>query len=184
MNPAQTVEEAAKEYAKTEWKSVEDSEPIINDEKYNAFIAGHSSRDAEVQALQNKWDCDKAALSELQRKLTAEEKEGDEKDKQVQLLQTELIRYKRLLELCKQFKTNAEKKAFDNYAAKVSVESEKDMNAILTDEVEAKDKEIERLKGLIERSHATGWVECPGEFDMNPKDIVQSWNDFKSLNNL
>ena len=50
--------------------------------------------------------------------------------KQVERVTTEIKRYARLLELCKEFKTAAEKQALENHAAKMSVESEKDMKPI------------------------------------------------------
>ncbi len=59
------------------------------------------------------------------------------RDAEVAALQKESARYKRLFELAKQFKDKAEKKAFENHVAAVNIESEKDMNDILTKEVAA-----------------------------------------------
>lgn len=97
-------------------------------------------------------------------------------------LNQEVNRYKRLLDLCKKFKTDAEKKAFENYAAKVSVESEKDMNSILTDENEKLNKEAERLKGLIEKMYREKVSQMPRPHDYDPGEDI--WKEFKSANNL
>lgn len=51
-------------------------------------------------------------------------------------------------------------------------------------ELEAKDREIARLNGLIARAHTRGWMDCPEEFAINPITFEKSWEKFKQENGL
>jgi hypothetical protein len=55
----------------------------------------------------------------------------------------------------------------------------------LSEEIEEKDAEIERLKKLIENAHATGWIDYPEEYESNhDMTIEKSWQKFQTDNNL
>lgn len=79
----------------------------------------------------------------------------------------EIARYKRLFDLATQFKTHAEKEAYKNRIAANTVDSERDANSILTEELQVKDAEIKRLQEEIKGLQ---------EYMSNGEKDIDTWN--------
>lgn len=113
--------------------------------------------------------------------------------KQIEELKSSNAAYRRAWELAKRFKDNAENKAAKNQWAKDSLESEREMNHILTQEISTleqtiqdqdkqiieKGKEIDRLKGLIRDAW---WLEH--SFDYAKDKDIKAWQQFCKENNI
>lgn len=101
-----------------------------------------------------------------------------EQENKISSLQVELTRYKRLLELAKDFKNKSDQIALKNHMAAMSLESELDMNSILTAELEAKDQEITRLRELIWKTFLLSVCDLP------ESEQQGHWETFKKENGL
>lgn len=112
--------------------------------------------------------------------------------KQIEELQKSNAAYRRAWELAKGFKESAENKAAQNQWARDSLESEREMNHILTKEISTleatiqdqdrqlieKSKEIERLGLLIEKAFDCALAD---RFTRNPDKV---WEQFCKANNI
>lgn len=121
--------------------------------------------------------------------------ENERQAQRIKELEKEVSRYKRLLELAKMFKTKAEESARSNYMAAQTLDSELDMNAILTEENEKlqslladKDKEIERIKNLFYTEYISTVEDMFLVHHCSPETAKakanEAWDNFKSANNL
>lgn len=79
----------------------------------------------------------------------------------------EAARYKCLFELAKQFKAKAEAVAFKNHVAAQNIESEKDMNSILTDELAAMRDALEKIADITLDCHTVVEVAQIRELALN-----------------
>ncbi len=68
---------------------------------------------------------------------------------------------------------------------RLSYKSLSDQLEFLAEKIINKDKEITRLKELIEKAHTKGWLDFPkDDFQAQHINIESSWQQFQTDNNL